>query len=172
MASLYLIRHDEPQMTGVLLGQVDSPLSSAGREHAAHALREIHVPVAWTSPLRRARETAALLNATRVVELAGLREIDQGEWSGRSWAEIEQHWPVLARRKLDDWAGVASPGGEAWTSFVERVREAWKTIREGPPDSAVVAHLGVNAALACLIDGRDPLKFTQGYGEVIRVAYD
>jgi len=167
-----LIRHAEPQMTGRLLGQVDSPLSPSGSDYAALALREIRVSVAWTSPLLRARETAAALNATRVVELAGLREIDQGEWSGRSWAEIERQWPAQAKRKLDDWIGVAAPGGESWTSFVARVRDAWTTIREGPPDSAVVAHVGVNSALAYLIDGRDPLKFTQGYGEVIRVAYD
>jgi alpha-ribazole phosphatase len=172
MASIFLIRHAEPEMKGVLLGQMDSPLSAAGRECAARTLGGMRVPMAWTSPLLRAKQTAALLDATNVVELPGLREIDHGEWTGRTWAEIEVTWADLAMRKSGDWLGVTAPGGEEWMAFLDRVRAAWQRIREGPPDSAVVAHQGVNAALAHLIDGRDPLAFTQEYGEVIRLEYD
>lgn len=172
MPSIYLIRHDEPETKGVLLGQMDPSLSAAGREHAAHALGEIHVPIAWTSPLRRAKDTAAFLHAAQMVELADLREIDHGDWTGRTWTEIEQEWTALASRKSADWLGIAAPGGEEWIAFLDRVRAAWQVIRRGPPDSAVVAHQAVNAALAHLIDGRDPLAFEQGYGEVIHVKYD
>jgi alpha-ribazole phosphatase len=172
MASIFLIRHAEPEMTGVLLGRMDSPLSAAGKQHAAAALGGIQVPVAWTSPMLRARQTAAFLNAQRVVEVPGLREIDHGEWTGRTWAEIEVKWPGLAIRKSADWLGVAAPGGEEWTTFLARVRTAWRRIRQGPSNAAVVAHQGVNAALGHLIDGRDPLAFTQEYGEVIRLEYD
>jgi alpha-ribazole phosphatase len=172
MASIFLIRHAEPELKGVLLGQMDSPLSQAGKELAAGALGGIKVPVAWTSPLLRAKQTAALLNTRQVVKVPGLREIDHGEWTGRTWTEIEAQWPGLARRKSADWLGMTAPGGEDWRTFLDRVRAAWQTIREGPPESAVVAHQGVNAALAHLIDGRDPLAFTQEYGEVIRLEYD
>jgi broad specificity phosphatase PhoE len=172
MASIFLIRHAEPEMTGVFLGQMDSPLSAAGREHAARALRGMRVPVAWTSPLLRARETAALLDAGQVVELPGLAEIDHGQWTGRTWTEIEAGWGDLAKRKAEDWLGVAAPGGEEWAAFLARVLAAWQRIREGPTGSAVVAHQGVNAALAYLIRGADPVTFTQGYGEVIRFEYD
>jgi broad specificity phosphatase PhoE len=113
-----------------------------------------------------------LLDARQVVAVPGLREIDHGEWTGRTWTEIEVKWADLAMRKSADWLGVTAPGGEEWTTFLDRVRAAWQGIREGPPDSAVVAHQGVNAALAHLIDGRDPLAYTQEYGEVIRLEYD
>jgi broad specificity phosphatase PhoE len=172
MASILLIRHAEPEMKGVFLGQMDSPLSAAGRKRAAQMLGGMRVSVAWTSPLLRARETAALLDAGQVVEVPGLREIDHGDWTGRTWTEIEGKWADPAMRKSADWLGVTAPGGEEWKTFLDRVRAAWQEIREGPPDSAVVAHQGVNAALAYLIDGRDPLAFTQEYGEVIRVEYD
>jgi alpha-ribazole phosphatase len=172
MPSIYLIRHDEPEIKGVLLGQMDPPLSAAGREHAFSALGAIHVRIVWTSPLRRARETAAFLEAERVVELPELREIDEGEWTGRTWAEIELGWAPLAAQKSADWLGIAAPGGEEWMTFFDRVRAAWQEIREGPTNSAVVAHQGVIAALAHLIDGRDPLAFTQGYGEVIHLEYN
>ena len=172
MASIYLIRHDEPEMKGALLGQMDPPLSDAGREHAARALGGMHVPLAWTSPLLRAKDTAVFLHAAKVVEVPALREIDHGEWTGKTWAEIELGWAALASQKSADWLGIAAPGGEEWTTFLDRVRVAWRMIREGPSDSAVVAHQGVNAALAHLIKGRDPLEFTQGYGEVIHLEYD
>jgi alpha-ribazole phosphatase len=172
MASIYLIRHDETEMRGVLLGQMNPPLSEAGRAHAARALGGMHVPVAWTSPLRRAKDTAVFLNAAKVVEVPALREIDHGEWNGKTWAEIEFGWAALAVQKSADWLGIAAPGGEEWMAFLDRVRSAWQAIREGPPNSAVVAHQGVNAALAHLINGRDPLAYTQGYGEVIHLEYD
>ncbi len=171
MASLFLIRHAEPELTGVMLGQMDPPLSAAGRACAA-ALCEIRVEVAWTSPLRRARETAERLTAARVVEIPGLREIDHGQWTGKAWAQIEAEWPALASRKSSDWLGVAAPGGETWDDFLDRVRRAWSIIRTGPTSAAVIGHQGSNAALRYLIDGSDPLQFAQGYGEVIRIEYD
>jgi broad specificity phosphatase PhoE len=172
MASLFLIRHDEPELKGVLLGQLDSPLSAAGRKHALHALSDVHVPIVWTSPLLRAKQTAALLNTKQITELSNLREIDLGQWTGRTWHDIETSWPDLAQRKSSDWLGIAAPGGEDWPSFLTRVSTAVQTIRQGPSGAAVVAHQGVNAALTHLIAGRDPLIFTQEYGEVIHLEYD
>jgi broad specificity phosphatase PhoE len=172
MPTLYLVRHGEPEIIGVMLGQLDPPLSSDGRTRAMAALSRIDVEVVWTSPLRRARETAELIRSGSVVELPELREIDQGDWEGKTWTEIEANWPDLAARKLSDWLGVAPPGGESWTSFLERVDRAWKTIRAGVMPTAISAHQGVNAALTHLIEGRDPLEFVQGYGEVIQLEYD
>jgi len=172
VASLYLIRHAEPALTGVMLGQMDPPLSGAGRLQAAAALAGIDVTIAWTSPLRRARETAAFIGAQRVMELPGLSEIDQGEWTGKTWSQIEAGWGELASRKASDWLGIPAQGGESWDSFLNRVQQAWNTIRAGPSPAAVVGHQGVNAALVHLIHGGNPLQFTQAYGEVIQLEYD
>ena len=171
MATLLLIRHCEPNPGGVLLGQVDSPLSAGGREHAASAFTGIEVEMTWCSPLRRAIETAAHVRSARRATLSGLREIDHGEWSGRTWAEIEAGWPDLALRKLEDWTGIDAPAGESWTAFTDRVAAAWGAIRNGPKPAAVVAHQGVNAVLAALVTGANPMQFTQGYGEVIGLEY-
>ena len=172
MASLYVIRHGEPEVSGVLLGQLDPPLSASGKLAAATRLTGIRVEAVWSSPLRRAKETAALIDCRRLVEVAELKELDQGEWTGKTWAEVEAGWPGLAARKLDDWLGIAAPGGEAWDAFVGRVRKGWEMIRSGPFPAAVIAHQGVNAALLYLIAGRNPIEFTQGYGEVIELEYD
>jgi alpha-ribazole phosphatase len=172
MASLYLIRHGEPEVLGVLLGQLDPPLSAAGRQAAATALTGIRVEAAWSSPLCRARETAGFINCQSLVELAELKELDQGDWTGKTWLEVEAGWPDLAARKLDDWLGVEAPGGETWDAFLARVRQGWEMIRGGAFPAAVIAHQGVNAALLYLITGRNPVEFAQGYGEVIELKYD
>jgi broad specificity phosphatase PhoE len=171
MATLYLIRHAEPQITGVLLGLLDSPLSPAGRQHAEQALSGIEVNVAYCSPLLRARQTAAFLHAAHSVEMAALREVDYGHWTGKTWAEVEQQWPELAAQKCADWLGVSAPGGESWQEVLDRIGPVCQAIRSGATPAAVVAHQGVNAALASLLANRNPLEFTQRYGEVIRVEY-
>ncbi len=171
MALVYLIRHGEPETTGVMLGQMDAPLSDEGRRQAK-ALSTLQVEMVWSSPLRRARESAACLLCKHIAELPELREIDLGDWTGKRWDEIESEWPEVAARKLADWFRCAAPGGEEWDAFLHRVQNAWDRIKAGPFPAAVVAHQGVNAALLNLIQGSDPLQFRQGYGEVIRVAYD
>jgi len=172
MASFFLIRHGKPAITGVMLGQSDPPLSPAGKAQAAEVLAELRVDIIWTSPLRRARETADLIPGARIHELPQLQEIDQGEWTGKTWTEIEANWPDLASQKQSDWFGLPAPGGETWTDFLARIQAAWTIIRQGPSPAAIVGHQGVNAALMHLIAGKDPLEFNQQYSEVIELDYD
>jgi len=172
MASFFLIRHAKPSIAGVMLGQSDPPLSPAGKAQAAEALAKLRVEIVWASPLRRARETADLIPGAPVQELSQLREIDQGEWTGRTWTEIEANWPDLAAQKQSDWFSLPAPGGETWIDFLARIQTAWTIIRQGPLPAAIVAHHGVNAALMHLIAGKDPLEFNQQYSEVIELDYD
>ncbi|MDQ6704409.1 MAG: histidine phosphatase family protein, partial [Acidobacteriota bacterium] len=74
-------------------------------------------------------------------------------------------------RKAADWLGVAAPGGESWQELLKRIETVWRAVRTGPEPAAVVAHQAVNAALANLIEGRDPLRFEQQYGEVTVMTY-
>lgn len=172
MATLYLIRHGEPELRGVFLGLMDSPLSTAGHTQVRASLAGIEVAVTYTSPLHRARQTAEYISCAQLVEMPELRELDQGAWTGKTWTRIEAEWSELAIRKSEDWLGIAAPGGEAWPDVLRRAGEVWRRIRRGPEPCAVVAHQGINAALASLVNGTDPLHFQQQYGEIIRFEYD
>ena len=144
MPQLFLVRHAEPSLTGTLLGQSDPPLSDRGRTGASTVLRGIRLVRVYTSPLRRAAETAVLIARGAPVEvLEDLREISYGAWDGKTWAEIESIDPELARRKLLDWRGVTPPDAEPWDGFVIRVRRAFERIRSGPRPAAIVAHAAV-----------------------------
>ncbi|HBY62611.1 MAG TPA: hypothetical protein DEH78_22550 [Solibacterales bacterium] len=168
MRSLYVIRHGEPALKGVMLGRVDPPLSEAGREAARAALSDLQVDLVYASPLRRARETAAFINAPcRIVD--DLAEMAYGDWEGLAWAEIEGRWPDLVARKMADWWAVTPPGGETREQVAVRAARALDVIRQGPFPAAVVAHGGLNAELLWQASGRDPLRITQAYCEIIAI---
>ena len=170
MATLYLIRHACPAVTGVLLGQSDPPLSDRGRQDAHRAFDTLIVQRIYSSPLRRATETAAFLRSpSAVTVLNALAEISFGAWDGKSWEEVQRSDPALASRKGEDWFGVTPPGGESWTAFTGRVLSALDIVRSGPMPAAVVAHWAVNSVIAATILGSSPGGFQQAYCEVIEL---
>lgn len=121
MPRLFLIRHGEPELKGTLLGRRDPGLSAEGRIAAGAAMAGIDAAVAYVSPLRRARETAAFLPpGIRRIITGGLIEIGLGEWEGLEWREVEARWPDVARRKLERWFDVPAPGGETWPRVAAR----------------------------------------------------
>lgn len=167
MPSLYLIRHGEPENGGTLLGRTDPPLSQQGRRQM-RGIRQTFAAV-YTSTLRRARESAALLSAeSAVLILPELDEISHGVWDGKKWEEIERDFPELASKKLTDWLGVTPPGGESWADFTVRVERAIGIIRQGSFPAAVVGHLAVNACIASRISSASPLGYRQAYGQIDR----
>ncbi len=169
MPTLYLVRHAEPELTGVMLGKFDSPLSAAGKQAAAAIKLRLRPAVVFSSPLLRARQTAELLSDREPIVLAGLCEIGYGDWDGMKWNEIDARDPELARRKLADWFGVTPPGGEPWSEFEARVRRAGEEIVRSASRAIVVAHAAVNSVLAATWSGVDPREFQQQYGEVVVV---
>ena len=171
MAILYLIRHAKPEGAGTLLGQADPPLAPGALDSVAHSLSALSVKVVYVSPLRRARETAACLRRSSVIVVPELREIGFGQWTGKTWSEVQRQWPDLACRKLKDWQQVTPPDGESWADFTGRVQRAWHRILAGPSPAAVLAHQGVNAVLANLAAGLPVLQFNQAYGEIREITY-
>jgi broad specificity phosphatase PhoE len=120
------------------------------------------------SPLRRARQTAeAIGGPVAPIVLNDLAEIDFGEWEGLTWQEIQERWPNTACRKVEDWLGVTTPGGETWVDFCARIDRALEQVLAGPRPAAIVAHMVVNAALAARLLKCDPKQFSQKYGEIL-----
>jgi broad specificity phosphatase PhoE len=166
MRKLLLVRHAEPSQSGVFLGRLDPGLSEHGERTAREELAGISVQATYSSPLRRALETAQFIEGGALQVLEGLTEIGFGAWEGMSWEDVGQRDPELARRKMENWFSVVPPAGEPWDKFEQRVARALETIRLGPAPAAVVAHIGVNAVIANLLAGESPLEFRQEYCEV------
>jgi probable phosphoglycerate mutase len=148
-------------------GRSDPSLSAAGREAAERIAAEIAsdpadlggpatAAVVLTSPLRRARETAAAIartNGHRPVEIEpDLTDIDFGIADGLTWDELAAAYPDLADTVLagasPDW-----PGGETKTQVASRARSATDRILQAAEAHAVVvvSHAGVLREITDLV---------------------
>jgi broad specificity phosphatase PhoE len=124
---LYLARHGESDWNAEnrFQGHVDRPLTSRGRAQAAalaQRLSEIPLDAVYSSPLRRALETAAAVateKGLRLVALPDLREVDVGTWAGLSRPEVAARFPQAFQRWLD--GGEGWEGGETYRQMSERV---------------------------------------------------
>jgi broad specificity phosphatase PhoE len=111
------VRHGEtpPNRAGLLLGRSDVALTDEGRAQAqrvAGALAGLGVERVFTSPLRRACDTAAPIAAAcgQAVEVdERLVEVDYGEWEGRPLTDLA---PDVVERWQRD-GGFAPPAGES-----------------------------------------------------------
>lgn len=160
---LLLLRHAEPTLAGRFIGTLDPPLSDRGRAAAADQLASLTVEHVFTSPRRRARETAEFVPAPCTV-VDDLAEIGFGDWEGLTWAEIEARAPDLAAAKLADWLSVPTPNGEPFEHLLARVTRALAFLRAQPCSRiAVVGHVVTNAAIHHLLTGEPPLRFRQAY---------
>ncbi len=116
---VYLVRHGQTEMNrlGLLQGQGGHGLTARGAadaRRAARALRGRGVSLVYSSDLRRARESAAILRAELGVKAPvrlsrALREIDFGRLTGLSGREMERRCPPYRRD-----ASFVFPGGESY----------------------------------------------------------
>ena len=146
---------------GRFQGHLDPPLSEAGRHEAVLVGERIAADPRLrpsriiSSSLGRAMETAsAIAEAAGVpVEADGrLIEIGQGEWEGRTHAELEVS-DADRYREWRDASGIRQPpGGESIASATERVRALLDELRATPPGTTcLVSHGGTLRILASVV---------------------
>jgi broad specificity phosphatase PhoE len=154
---LWIARHGETDENaqGRILGRRDPPLGPAGRAQAqalAAAAAGRGIAAIWTSPLRRARDTAAVVGRALGIEpvvLDELIESDRGAWEGRLVADLAREDPDLHAAFVAGDPRFAFPGGESLAQQRARTRTALARIAQGPLPALVVAHAGtIRAALA------------------------
>ncbi len=148
---MYLARHGQTAYNaeGRFQGQGAVPLDATGRAQAAE-LAERAVPyefaALWCSPLPRARETADAV-ARRIGlsprEDARLMETDAGEWTDRSFAEVQAEAPAEFERFRTGDPTFAFPGGESFAQQGVRVAAAFHDIKRAEAPALIVCHGGV-----------------------------
>ncbi len=144
------------------LGQrIDIELSDAGREAAralARRLAGVEFARVVSSPLRRSRETAAIVTDAPVETDPRLAEMDYGEWEGLTYEQINERYGDVRRLWEADPASLACPGGESGDDVARRVRswlEDMIEATEGPEEQRVlaVAHSTTNRVLLAVALG-------------------
>lgn len=142
-------------------GHLPVALDGLGREQAqrlATKAAALGPKALWSSPLRRARETAEIVAqqvGLPIREDPRLAETDAGEWTDLDFAEVRDRWPEQFNRFLALDPTFAFPGGESFAQQTERVVEALQEIAAGPSPALVICH-GVVIRLAMRAFGVEP----------------
>lgn len=130
---IYLIRHGETDYNKNrrIQGQCDIELNDYGRELAritAQGLKDVPFDIVYTSPLKRAKETAEIIIGDRKViwiEDARIQEISFGEYEGRCCSK--ENFNVPDKTFLNFFADTANystpPGGESFEDIIKRTGE-------------------------------------------------
>ena len=144
---LILARHGqtEDNRLGNIQGVGSAPLNEMGRRQAAMLARALRAdaPFAlYSSPLRRAMETAqavAELAGVEIVTDDGLTEMDVGEFDGLSGSQLRERFPEVMRMWDQDAAHAIMPGGESLSDVRDRAWQTVERLAERHPSDNVVA---------------------------------
>jgi probable phosphoglycerate mutase len=137
---IVLVRHGETEWSRAMrhTGRTDLPLTPLGREQALMAGRGIaerDFALVLTSPLERARETAALAGLAAAAEPDDdLMEWDYGKAEGRTTAELQQEhpgWNIFRD---------GPPGGESVAQVAARADRVIARVADVDGDVALFAH--------------------------------
>jgi probable phosphoglycerate mutase len=137
----YYLRHGETDWNcqGLLQGAQDVPLNARGlaqAEAAREQLRGQEIAMLCTSPLKRARRTAEIVNEALekdIVVIEDLAECGFGPYEGQQ-----------AHDWFPDWRrGITPPGVEPYRDFLERSLKAVNAALDHPGPVLIVAHGGV-----------------------------
>jgi broad specificity phosphatase PhoE len=177
----YLVRHGETEWNAVarMQGQLDSPLTPAGREHARRSSRllaRLGVDAMFASPLGRVRETLAILADDIDVQPVfddRLKEWSGGAWSGELYSDLPVRWPDAFAAWVANRYYERSPGGENFVDLADRARSFLVDVQTEPGARvAIIAHGFLNRAVASVLLDLPPdetMRIRQANDIVIRI---
>ena len=144
--TVLLVRHGqtESNITGFFMGWSNEDLSDLGYAQAqrlSSRLASLPIALVYTSPLKRAYNTALILAKPHNLEpkvLDDLIEIRLGDWQGLHRDEISQRWPELWQQSRIDPSEVTLPNGESFQQVTDRAVRAFEMIVADNQDKQAV----------------------------------
>lgn len=165
---IYLVRHGTTLLNrqNRYRGRLDVPLDAGGWQDAWSAAAELEgvgLEEIYSSPLRRARDTAQVVadaaSLPRVLDLPGLINLDYGAWNGLTTTEAEEVDAEAFAGYRNLRPGAACPGGESLDLAGQRTLASLKMIAMLHPGGTIgaVSHaVIVRLAIALITDAPRP----------------
>lgn len=146
MTRVILVRHARTSWNdqGKYGGHTDISLDELGKEQiqkVAQRLNKYPVKAVYASDLQRAYETAlsiAQAHDLQVEKFGDLREINFGQWEGKTYNEIVSQQQELMEAWLKDPFNTRIPDGETMTEMQKRVVGCLLSIIARHPDETIV----------------------------------
>ena len=152
MSKIYMFRHGQSTFNtkGIIQGHTDgSLLTDLGRQQAVEAgkkLADKNISLIISSPLKRAKETAELVNTSVKAEICTdncFIEVNVGEAEGityleaiKRYGEFYRNWRSNDEKFLD----IAIKGGETKRQVRQRIFEGLKKYADTNKNIAVAGH--------------------------------
>ncbi len=166
---LVLIRHGEAvgNREQRLLGRSDPDLTEQGiaQAQALHTYFSNYFPAPtqiFTSPLHRARQTAAVLGsvaqALPMHVCEDLTEIDLGILTGLTWPEAQDRYPSLTQQLESQLEWLPIPAAESPAQAYHRAQRLWQKLcleASNPDQVWIVSHAGFLQYLLSVILGME-----------------
>ncbi|MDY6906612.1 MAG: histidine phosphatase family protein [Chloroflexota bacterium] len=156
---LILARHGETDWNHDrrVLGHTDIELNERGRRQAAglaEALKGERPDAIFSSPLRRARETAELIARHHTVDVeldSGLMELNAGDMEGFTYPQMVEGYSEFMKSWIEDATSMELPGGESLHQVQQRAWQVVERIRQRYADGVVVlvSHNFVILSIIC-----------------------
>ena len=154
---LFLIRHGQTlwNQEGRYQGDKDIDLTKEGIRQArltAEYLSDVNFSNIYSSPLKRAVDTANIINKTnkgknlKIIIRDNFKEMHFGKWEGMKFEQLGKVFPEEFHQWLNDPYNYCPTGGESFKQVKERsIKEIENIVKENEEGSnvAVVAHGGV-----------------------------
>ncbi len=161
MKNIILIRHGaiDAQFAGRYIGATDVPLSTAGFSEAlaiGEYIANIPCEDIFASPLRRVRQTleTALGKDKKVQYLDQLREVNFGDWEGKTLVEINEQYPAAVKAWAQSATDFTFPNGSNLKDFYDGIEQFKQLLLAASSSTCMVfTHGGVILALLCNILG-------------------
>jgi alpha-ribazole phosphatase len=168
MKKIFLIRHGsiDYKYDGCYIGAMNVSLAPKGLKEAAAVGRyitDINCDHIFASPMLRVKQTLEVAlppEKVKTVEYKeNIREVNFGDWEGKSFSEINERYPNEVNNWAEDSTEFSFPNGSTLTDFYSRIELFKKTLLDTSGSKIMVfAHGGVILALICSILGLEKEK--------------
>ncbi|MCP3964882.1 MAG: histidine phosphatase family protein [Lentisphaerae bacterium] len=178
MKNVYLIRHGSlpEEYDSLYVGSMDVPLSEKGRQEASaigEFLQDLKYEEVYASPMLRVQQTLELSGEAPALTVPELREIDFGDWEGKSFGEISKDWPLEVKEWFEEKEDFSFPKGEKLGDFFDRMDKVIELLQASTAENILLfTHGGVICSLVCkLITGnyKKVLGFEVSRGSISQV---
>jgi probable phosphoglycerate mutase len=165
---LHLIRHGLTDWNAEkrIQGRIDRPLSSPGIEtvRACRLPPELRHLRWYCSPLRRARQTAELLNIENPVIENAITEMHWGDWEGKILKPLRKQLGDVMRENEARGLDFCPPSGESPRQVQRRLRPWLKSIGQQQEDCGAIVHKGIIRCIYAMafewnMQGESPVEF-------------
>jgi Fructose-2,6-bisphosphatase len=181
---IFLLRHGQIDYGNEkrYIGITDWPLSTIGIGQAK-GLKQyfsgIEIAKAFTSPLKRCRQTAEIILGSRNTSLETidqLTEINMGEWENQSIEYIRNRFPEMYEKRGAHIDTFVPPGGESFEQVQYRAVPAFEYIvRNTSGNVLIISHAGINRVILSQLLGfhlQDVFRISQPYACINELYWD